>query len=286
MFSSMTHQEYHEALSCKVQGTWNLHNVSVELNLPLSFFTMLSSISGIVGQKGQANYAGANTFLDSLAVYRRSLGLPACSVDLGIVEGIGYLAEHENVHKQLTRNAGTWAPINEARLRQVFELAIYQQEKDSTRQPHPLSAGQMVTGICIPIPSDAEILRDARFSGLRVVSGQDEVMARSRDDDGDRDLQTLLRALQSKSADGKSLLPTAVKIANVKFGKLLRLAEPMDPSRPMSIYGLDSLVAVEFRNWARATLGAELSTLEITNAPSLTAIGEKLIAKAITAAAA
>ncbi|GIK01901.1 hypothetical protein Aspvir_005942 [Aspergillus viridinutans] len=240
MFSSITHQEYHEAPSCKVQGTWNLHKVSVELNMPLSFFTMLSSISGI--------FTGA------------VLDCPACSVDLGSVEGIGYLAEHDNVHKQLTRNADTWAPINEARLLQIFELVTYQQEKDSTRQPNPLSASQMVTGIRIPIPSDAGILRDAR------------------------ELQTLLRALQSKTSHANSLLPTAVRIANAKFGKLLRLAEPMDPSRPMSLYGLDSLAAVEFRNWAHTTLGAELSTLEITNASSLTSLGEKLIAKALAAA--
>ena len=53
----MTLKEYHDTISSKVQGTWNLHNVALENGNKLDFFTMLSSISGVVGQKGQANYA-------------------------------------------------------------------------------------------------------------------------------------------------------------------------------------------------------------------------------------
>ena len=78
----MTVAQFHDAVRCKVQGTWNLHTAAMEQNLSLDFFTMLSSISGLVGQKGQANYAAANTFLDSLAVYRQGLGLPAWYVFL------------------------------------------------------------------------------------------------------------------------------------------------------------------------------------------------------------
>jgi hypothetical protein len=64
----MTIDEYHGALACKLQGTWNLHNTALEQNLSLDFFTLLSSISGVVGQKGQANYAAGNAVLDAFAV--------------------------------------------------------------------------------------------------------------------------------------------------------------------------------------------------------------------------
>ena len=79
----MTIKDYHDTTAPKVQGTWNIHNAALEENLTLDFFTMLSSISGIVGQKGQANYAAANAFLDSFAGYRKNQGLAACSVALG-----------------------------------------------------------------------------------------------------------------------------------------------------------------------------------------------------------
>ncbi|KAH7175825.1 hypothetical protein EDB81DRAFT_633270 [Dactylonectria macrodidyma] len=285
MFDSMTHQEYHEALACKVQGTWNLHTVSQDLNLPLSFFTMLSSISGIIGQKGQANYSGGNTFLDSLAVYRRdTLGLPANTVNLGIIEGIGYLADHDDVHKQLTRNVDTWAPINEAKLRRILEFSVYQQDLDEARQPSPASVTQMITGMQIPLPGDTELFRDARFTGLHITTGKEGDGAKGGDRD-DRELQTFLLLINTKGTDATALLSAAVELANSKFTKLLRLADPMEPSRPMSIYGLDSLVAVEFRNWARTTLGVGLSTLEITNAQSLVALCEKIVSKAAAAVA-
>lgn len=72
----MSITEFHEAIEAKVRGTWNLHNVSVQRRCELDFFTMLSNISGVVGQKGQANYAAANVFLDNFALYhwQRRLG--------------------------------------------------------------------------------------------------------------------------------------------------------------------------------------------------------------------
>jgi hypothetical protein len=53
----------------------------------------------------------------------------------------------------------------------------------------------------------------------------------------------------------------------------------MEPGKPLASYGLDSLAAVEFRNWARMELGAELTTLEIMGASSLFKLGERIIGK-------
>lgn len=47
----MTLEEYHQAVGCKIQGTWNLHDAAEKLGLELDFFTMLSSISGVIGQR-------------------------------------------------------------------------------------------------------------------------------------------------------------------------------------------------------------------------------------------
>ncbi|KAH8429183.1 uncharacterized protein LDX57_006852 [Aspergillus melleus] len=57
-FESMTHQAWQEVISPKVQGTWNLHQ---QLPSGMDFFIMLSSISGVLGSRGQANYAASNT---------------------------------------------------------------------------------------------------------------------------------------------------------------------------------------------------------------------------------
>jgi NAD(P)-dependent dehydrogenase (short-subunit alcohol dehydrogenase family) len=71
----------------KVQGTWVLHELTRAL--PLEFFVCFSSIAAVWGSKGQGHYAAANQFLDSLAHYRRRLGLPGVSVNWGAWAGPG-----------------------------------------------------------------------------------------------------------------------------------------------------------------------------------------------------
>ncbi|KAL5044750.1 polyketide synthase [Aspergillus fruticulosus] len=53
----------------QIQGTWNLHRL---LPSGLYFFIMMSSISSIIGNRGRANYAAANSFIDGLAHYRHA----------------------------------------------------------------------------------------------------------------------------------------------------------------------------------------------------------------------
>ncbi|UZP34413.1 hypothetical protein NXS19_002229 [Fusarium pseudograminearum] len=100
-FSRMTMDEWNMAVDPKITGTWNLHNATMSVNADLDFFILFSSLSGVIGQPGQVNYAGANTFLDAFSKYRKGLGLPACSIDIGAVEEVGYLAENQSIMQKL-----------------------------------------------------------------------------------------------------------------------------------------------------------------------------------------
>lgn len=268
----MTVREFHETVSCKVEGTWNLHNVALEQKEPLDFFTMLSSISGVIGQKGQANYATANVFLDSFAAYRQNLALPASSIDLGVVEDVGYVAERSEL--QASFDTDVWTPINESVLHKILRFSILQQTSTINEAISP----QLITGIAIPQKENSPLLRDARFGGLCFGEASSNKLTASKD--GSKEIQAFFMLVHA-GADSSALLAAAVEIISRQFTNSLRLSEPIEPGKALASYGLDSLAAVEFRNWVRMELGAELSTLEIMGATSLFSLCEKIITKVV-----
>ena len=83
-------QSFQQVLAPKVQGAWNLHHLTQKYDL--ESFIMFSSASSLIGSAGQANYCAANAFLDTLAHGRRSLGLPAISINWSAWEGTGLAA--------------------------------------------------------------------------------------------------------------------------------------------------------------------------------------------------
>lgn len=268
----MTLQEYLEAVSCKHAGTWNLHLAAAEqTHDKLEFFTMLSSISGIVGTAGQSNYASGGSFQDSFALYRRSLGLAAQSVDLGVVEEVGYLSEHQSVSDRVIRRSGL-AGINERQLHEIIKFSILQQRLVL----NPESAAQMITGLPFPMPEDSPLLGDLRFRSLTMPHHSKSTDAGVRDPD---DEIRAFGAMVKAALPAKRLVPVAVKLLNEQIVRILGLATNVEESKPLSGYGIDSLAAVDLRNWLKTCLGVEISTLDVLNAASLKALCEHIVGR-------
>ncbi|KAF2114730.1 KR domain-containing protein [Lophiotrema nucula] len=274
LYSSMTRTEFEDAIMPKVQGTWNLHHVSLRLNITLDFFTLLSSLCGIVGQKGQSNYAAANAFLDSFAHYRKSLGLAACSVDLGLIEDVGYVDGKESLSRRLLSQG--WHPINEKLLSKILYFSILQQRSPAVNSS---SSAQLITGMPVPLPEQSPAQRDPRFSALRLASGVGAQRGAFRSSDAQSGANILREAWKAQDAevDQSELLNTLFGFANKQFMKSLGMAEEMDTARPIASYGIDSLVAVEFKNWTSMDLWVEIATLDIVGAKTLTSLCQVIL---------
>jgi len=86
----MDREQISRVLQAKVRGAWNLHEAS--LDKQLDTFILFSSFASLLGLAGQGNYVAANTYLDQLAIYRKSKGLPALSINWGNIGEVGLAA--------------------------------------------------------------------------------------------------------------------------------------------------------------------------------------------------
>ncbi len=115
--ASLTPERMRAVMAPKAYGAWLLHKQTQEM--ALDCFVMFSSVSGIFGNPAQGNYAAANAFLDSLAHHRQALGLPALTINWGVLGEEGYVARNARVAEFLARQ-GT-APLSPREVVKLLE---------------------------------------------------------------------------------------------------------------------------------------------------------------------
>lgn len=298
-FARMTADDWESTMSPKVAGTWNLHRVTHERALELDFFLLLSSLSGVLGQQGQANYAAANTFLDAFVLYRNGMGLPCTAVDVGAVEGLGHLFDNEDL---LRRMQGTgWLPVVEEELLVALGQAIIttpptdnqQQQLDiegkgqspnSSLPSTLINKNNMLLGIAPSIPlsnpsCSARLRKDARMAVYHNNTGSGTKIVTPSDDDDNRLREFLVKAKANaavlKAPDAVAVL--AREIGKRLFSLLLKADQEPDISLGLGTLGLDSLVAVELRAWWRQVFELDISVLNMMSMGTLEALGARAV---------
>jgi acyl carrier protein len=259
MFSNMTLEDYQTVIRPKVQGTWNLHTF---LPKDMDFFIMESSVSGIVGNTAQASYAAGNTFLDAFASYRNSLGLAASTIDLGAISGVGYLANNDELRQAMERQGFEFT--DETRLMRLIQFAIQHPRRKDNLAHAITGLGTWQEG------SSLGALNTPMFSHFRRISAQSGSAATVN---SSANLRKSLR--DAKTLDAAAELICAALVEKIASRSGIPV-ENVSTAKSMPDYGIDSLVAVELRNWIAKEMDSTVPILELLASEPLTGLAVKI----------
>lgn len=293
----MTYDAWRDAMAPKIQGAWNIHEVLEEKQVPLDFLILVSSVSGFFGQHGQANYAAANTFLDAFSQYRQAHSLSCAIIDLGVVDDIGYVSRNPRIlnHFQTTSTH----VLHESDVLESIQVLIarsIEKTNGSGANDKQVTASNAVAPGQYMFVNKSQLgvgfrsTQPLAASNNRTIWKRDLSMALYYNIENQGTLgssagsggnQAIKQFLMSAASD-PSLLSTdeaaeflATQIGLTLCSFMLRSEDTLDISLPLSALGLDSLVAVELRNWFRQTFGFEISVMQVMEAPSLVALGRQ-----------
>ena len=287
-FIGMSWDDWTAAVTPKVQGTWNVHEVL--LGHDLDFFWLASSTVTVVDQPGQGNYKAGSTFIESFCQYRRALGLPASVLSICPIDDAGYVAE--NAYAKRSGIAQGMYFLGEREFLDAVEATLLNQtpparDPAETAVVHPPwhSSGHTVMGLRSELhlddPKNPTNWRRDRRMGL-YHNKPVEQAAHSEAESSS--LKTFLGSLaggeaETVLADDASVEFLAVETGRKIYDFLLRPDTPVDTSLSLSQVGLDSLTAIELRRWFRQAFGLQISVLEIMGSASLKQLGETVAAK-------
>ncbi|QKV96180.1 thioester reductase domain-containing protein [Streptomyces sp. NA02950] len=264
---TLTDASIERVMRAKVDGAANLHLLTEDREL--SGFIMYSSVAGVLGTPGQANYAAANAFLDALMHHRRARGLPGVSlawgpweIDTGMTGGLT-----EVDHARL----GRWGllPLDAQDGCALFDAA---RAADSPLAiPCRIQLTRAVDAQLIPamlrdIVRDAPRLRQAK-SAVKVDTSAGE---RER-------LRAFLIGLPAERRHAELVRIVAQHAAEVAN---LPSADDVAPDLPLMALGFDSLASLELRNRLVHLLGltGHLSTNAVFQTPTPDGLAARIAA--------
>jgi len=250
LVASLDEAKFQAVLRPKLQGAELFDRMT--RNDPIELFLLFSSATTLLGAPGQGGYVAANLALETLAARRRAEGLPALAVAWGPIADAGYLADHPAQRDALSRRLGA-VPMEAA--------------PSLASLPAMLASGLASVAL-------AEVNWGAGKSHLPVLSEPMFAAVAGRAD------------ARGDGADIADLLAgkTPEEVKEIVLGLLLdeiavilRVGKAkLDPNRPLSEIGMDSLMAVELRIAIERSLGVEIPALMLNESVTLVAMAARI----------
>lgn len=261
VLSTMTPERCATTFEPKVYGAWLLHQATQKMDM--DFFFMFSSISGIMGMPGLANYAAANTFLDALAYSRRAHYLPATSVAYGTWMGDGMASKLTGTTQAHLVHFGLDLLTPEDAL-ELFEHAVASTRALTVAAALDLERLQnyFEEQGCIPPFLRSLLTRDATHDDTRTPRS--------------RNMRQILNEVDHEQHAG-IMLNSIRKVVAKTLGFANTLL--IDVDCPLQNIGIDSLAAVQIRNSLATLTGLTLPVDISSNHPNLRALSRSLLSQ-------
>ena len=264
----MTFDEFQVPLQTKMSGTHHLSEAFKDSSL--DFFIMLSSLSGVVGSRGQANYAAGNTFQDALAQDYTASKTHYIALNLGMIEGTNAYGDSMGQArvKNLTRQG--WVPVKVAEVLAMVDYAMSPQARSH-------SCRQAAIGI------DGKSIHEADNATPAMKSAMFTHVRGSYDGKGLGEKSSANATIKESIIAAGSVIQVEQIIKSAIRQRLSKLTmldpDSIDLEAPLLDYGLDSLTATELKNWILRDMEASLQASELLDEPSISSLSMKVASR-------
>ncbi|MFE2698691.1 type I polyketide synthase [Streptomyces mirabilis] len=259
LITSVTPERLDGVLRPKIDAAWNLHELTCGLDV--SAFVLFSSLAGVIGGAGQSSYAASNTFLDGLAEYRASRGLPATSVAWGLWAQTGSTGELSSADLERIARAG-YPPIETAEGPALLDAAL---------------ASDRATVVAAPLNLTA--LRDQARLAPAIMRSLLRMPVRSVARNSGAAVDSFGAGLAGLPEEERRA--RLLETVRAEAGAVLGHGDPatIDIEQRFSDMGFDSLTGVEFRNRLGSLTGLRLPTTLVFDHPTLADLAGFLLAE-------
>ncbi|MGW2267634.1 type I polyketide synthase [Streptomyces koyangensis] len=253
VLDALTLHRFDTVLRPKTLGTANLHELTRDHGVTL--FVLFSSIVGVLGNAGQANYAAANAYLDAVAEQRRAEGLPVTSVAWGPWADAG-MATADVLADRMSHDG--LAPMDPDTAVAALRAAVAEGAPHATVLDVDWRSYASAMTAARPSPLVGDLPEVRRALEAAAASAPDTHALRDR-----------LRGLAP--AEQNRLLTDLVR-AEVATALRHSSPEAVDVNRAFKDLGFDSLTAVEVRNRITAATDVKLPTTLLFDHPNTRAV--------------
>ncbi|WP_189853384.1 type I polyketide synthase, partial [Streptomyces griseoloalbus] len=262
VLGELTPERLDTVLRPKVDAAWNLHELTRDR--ALSAFVVYSSVAGLLGTAGQANYAAGNTFLDALAQHRRAQGLPGLSLAWGLWE----------------QESAISGGLGETDLRRLARLGLVALPSDEAMNLYD-AAFRLARPVLAATYVDTGALRRQGENAAPLLRGLAPAgtARRAAAGTGAEQGAGLLEQLGALGAAEREA--ALIELVRGQAAAVLGHSgqDSVDADRPFQDLGFDSLTAVELRNQLGRATGLRLPTTLVFDHPNPTALARFVAAR-------